>query len=38
MDSQLRTSNEALPILSTSLLGGVAEAALYCAHRATTFL
>jgi hypothetical protein len=33
----VRPSNEALPILYVPLKG-VAEAALYCAHRASTFL
>jgi len=37
MPVQLRPSSEALPILYTPLKG-VAEAALYCVHRASTFL
>ena len=34
----VRPSNEALPTLHAPLIKGVAKAALYCAHRASTFL
>src|SRR5512144_2587627 len=38
VDPLLHASNEALPTLYTFLLERVAEAALYCAHRTSTFL
>ena len=37
VDPRLRASNESFPILHAPLKG-VAEAALYCAHRASSFL
>ena len=38
LNSYVRRSNEALPTFYTFSVEGVVEAALYCAHRTSTFL